>query len=216
MNQLKSKPQQAYELDHNIDRVEEQPSEWIEEWGTADVKLIGELAKNDSFDMIFDKPELIKSIDEIKMEGLLCDFEGIDYLYTEPRLPVMSKRMLYILRAVRDFPHQAIPVVIEDMEMARESLTERSGKINTNYVALQLLEQFNIFDREKSIYEPSFINPNNVGRIEKLVFKVPEKGLPPIFRIIDKPTRLYVSPEAKIALEEAKITGIRFVPIDFD
>ena len=215
MNQIRSKQQQAYKLSKNLDRTEDYAPEWINEWGIVDTKVIGEIPNRDSFNMVFYDPEPIDSVNEIRMEGLMLHFEGIDCLYTEPDIPVMSKRMLSVLRSVRDFPHQTIPVVIEDTEAAKGDWLRRSGKVSTDYVAVQLLEHLDIFDREKSIYEPNFLDPNNVGDVEKLVLKVPESGLPPIFRITDKPTYLYVSPEAKAALEEAEITGIRFVDINF-
>ena len=214
MNQVKSMVQQAYKLKQNLDRMDDYAPEWINEWGIVDTKVIGEIPNRDSFNMVFYDPEPIDSVNEIRMEGLMLHFEGIDYLYTEPDIPVMSKRMLSVLRSVTDFPHQTIPVVIEDTEAAKGDWLRRSGKVSTDYVAVQLLEHLDIFDREKSIYEPNFLDPNNVGDVEKLVLKVPELGLPPIFRITDKSTRLYVSPEAKTTLEEAGITGIRFVPID--
>lgn len=50
MNQTKTS-QQGYKLNQNLDRVEE-----IDEWeaqGSADVLVIGELAKQDSFNMVF-------------------------------------------------------------------------------------------------------------------------------------------------------------------
>ena len=214
MNQVQSKLQQAYKLNQDLDRMENYAPEWREEWGIVDAKVIGELSNQENLDRAFYKPEPINSIREIRMEGLMYHFEGIDYLYTRPDLPVMSKQMLSVLRSVRDFSHQVIPVSIEDTEVTSSSFPESSGKVSNDYVAVQLLEQLNIFDREKSIYEPNFINPDKVGRIEKLVLKVPEEGLPPIFRITDNRTYLYVSPEAKTALEEAEITGIRFVRID--
>ena len=214
MNQVEPIVQQAYKLKQNLDRMEDYAPEWIDEWGIVDAKVIDEFTNAHKLRRAFYKPKPIDSVNEIQMEGLMSDFEGIDYLYTEPDLPLMSKRMLSVLRSVRDFPHQAIPVSIRDTEAAKGDWLRRSGKVSTNYVAVQLLKQLDIFDREKSVYEPNFINPDNVGRIEKLVLKVPEKGLPPIFRITDNRTYLYVSPEAKVALEEAGITGIRFVPID--
>ena len=214
MNVAQSR-QQAYKLGKNLDRTEDYAPEWLEEWGAVDAKVVGELSQQDSFDMVFHDPEPINSFNEIQMEGLMYHFEGIDYLYTRPDLPVMSKQMLSVLRSVKDFPHQTIPVVIEDTEAAKGDWLRRSGKVSTDYVAVQLLEQLDIFDRGKSVYEPSFINPNDVGDIDKLVLKVPEEGLPPIFRIREDPIILYVSPEAKAALEEAEITGIRFVDINF-
>ena len=213
MNQVESRLQQAYKLSKNLDRIENYPLELIEEWGAIDAKVIDELAERD-FNVIFYRSQPINSFNEIRIEGLISDFEGIDYLHTEPRLPIISKRMLSVLENVRDFPHQVIPVVIEDIEMSSFGDLDRSGKVNTDYVAVQLLEQLDIFDRENSVYSLSSIIPNRVSHIEKLVLEVPESGLPPIFRIKDNRTYLYVSPEAKAALEEAGITGIRFVPID--
>ena len=215
MNQVELKVQQAYKLYEDLDRMEDYAPEWVEEWGVVDAKVIGDLTNQNSFDLVFYEPEPINSFDEIRMEGLMYHFEGIDYLYTEPDLPVMSQRMLSVLRSVRDFPHQVIPMTIEDVEVTSESFPESSGKVSTDYVAVQLLEQLDILDREKSDYDTYEDNPNKIEYINKLVLNVPESGLPPIFRITDKPTYLYVSPEAKAALEEAEITGIRFVDINF-
>ena len=215
MNQIEPKLQQAYELGKNLDRIEDYPPEWIEEWGTVDTKVIGEFTDTHQLRRAFYRPEPIDSLSEIRMKGLLCDFEGIDYLHTEPRLPVMSKRMLSVLRSIRDFPYQAIPVVIDDIEAAKGNWFERSGKVNTEYVAVQLLEQLDILDQEKSDYETDDDDPDEIEYINKLVLRVPEAGLPPIFRIREDPIILYVSPEAKTALEEAEITGIRFVDINF-
>ena len=214
MNQTESL-QQAYELNQNLDRIE-----GFDEWemlGSADVLIVGELAKRDGFERLFYKPEPIESIEEIRTEGAHIQIEGLDYIVTNPDIPVMSKRMLSALESVRDFPHQTIPVKIEDTVLIidEDGNFQPSGKVNTDYVAVQLLEQLDIFDREKSTYKPSVVNPDKVGFVNKLVLKVPPQGLPPIFRIKDNRTYLYVSPEAKIALEEAGITGIRFVDINF-
>ena len=215
MNQAELIVQQAYKINQDLDRTEDYAPEWREEWGIVDAKVIGELAERNNFNIVFYKPEPIDSFDEIQMEGLMYHFEGIDYLYTRPLLPVMSKRMLSVLRSVRDFPHQVIPVTIEDTEAAKGDWLRRSGKVSNDYVAVQLLEQLDILDREKSDYDTDDDNPNEIEYINKLVLEVPEEGLPPIFRIIENSTYLYVSPEAKAALEEAAITGIRFVPLDY-
>ena len=215
MNQTKTL-QQAYELDQNLDRVEDYAPEYKEQWGVVDAKPTGELAKKDSFNMVFYDPEPIDSFEEIEMYGFLSDFEGIDYLYTEPMLPVMSKRMLSVLESVGDFPHQTIPIAIEDTQSiaGADGKFQRSGKVSTDYVAVQLLEHLNVFDRERSDYETDDDDPDEIESINKLVLRIPEAGLPPIFRIREDPIILYVSPKAKTALEEAGITGIRFVRID--
>ena len=215
MNQVELKLQQAYELSLDLDRMEDYAPEWREEWGIVDAKVMDEFKDAHKLRRAFYKPEPINSVREIRMEGLMYHFEGIDYLYTEPKLPVMSKRMLSVLRSVRDFPHQAIPVTIEDVEVTFDSLPDSSGRVSTDYVAVQLTEQLDIFDRKKSDYDVYDDDPDEIEYINKLVLKVPESGLPPIFKIIEDPIVMYVSPEAKTALEEAGITGIRFVDINF-
>lgn len=217
MNQAKLKTQQAYKLKQDLDRVEEFAREW-EEQGAADTMVIGELADQENLDIVFTDPEPINSIDEIRMEGLLSDLENLDYILTRPRLPVMSERMLSVLESVKDFPHQIIPVVIRDTRTILGVAGQphrRSDQISTEFVALQLLEQLDILDREKSDYDTEDDNPDEIEYINKLVLDVPESGLPPIFRIVEDPIVLYVSPEAKTALEEAEITGIRFVEINY-
>ena len=215
MNQVEPIVQQAYELNQDLGRMEDYAPEWIDEWGIVDTKVMDEFTNAHRLRRAFYKPRLIDSVNEIQMEGLMYHFEGIDYLYTEPDLPVMSKRMLSILRLVKDFPHQVIPVTIEDTEVTSVSFPESSGRVSTDYVAVQLLDQLDIFDRENSVYSHSSVSPDGIGRIEKLVLQIPQSGLPPIFRIKDNRTYLYVSPEAKAALEEAEITGTRFVDINF-
>ena len=215
MNQVELKLQQAYELSLDLDRMEDYAPEWREEWGIVDAKVMDEFKDAHKLRRAFYKPEPINSVREIRMEGLMYHFEGIDYLYTEPKLPVMSKRMLSVLRSVRDFPHQVIPVTIEDVEVTFDSLPDSSGRVSTDYVAVQLTEQLDIFDRKKSDYDVYDDDPDEIEYINKLVLKVPESGLPPIFKIIEDPIVMYVSPEAKTALEEAGITGIRFVDINF-
>jgi hypothetical protein len=88
----------------------------------------------------------------------------------------------------------------------------RDGVRHDNeFVAVQLLEHQDIFDLENSVYRMHSIFPDAIDRIRKLVLKVPEEGLPPIFRLKVSPVQLYVSTEGRAALEAANIKGIRFV-----
>ena len=163
INPIKLSLQQAYKLSQDLDRTEE-----IDGWeaqGSADVLVIGELARRGNLCFIFTEPEPIESIEEIRTQGAHIQIEGLDYILTEPDVPVMSKRMLSVLESVKDFPHQTIPVRIEDTVLitGADGKSRPPGKVNTDYVAVQLLEHLDIFDREKSIYEPSFIDPEDIG-----------------------------------------------------
>ena len=206
-NQPQNKTQQAYKLDQNLDRFEE----FAEDEHKCDAEVIEPKRYGRSINQYFWYPEPIAEFERIEMEGTLFMFQGIDYLYTRPSLPVMSRRMLYVLNSIGTFPHQVISVSIKDNESSEYDIYKLSGKYNRHeYVAVQVLEESNFFDYEKSVYERSEQFPNTLDYIEKMVLKEPKSGFPPLFKIPEDSLNLYVSPQAKLALEEAGITGVRF------
>jgi hypothetical protein len=145
-----------------------------------------------------------------------------DYLYTDDSdlKPIISKRMLYVLRSVGEFPHKAISTRIYDYGFQGQGdnnfegvTTSPAGEFNEDYVALQLLEHVDGIDYELTEFRPS-VNPAILPpQITNLVLKEPIGGFPPIFRLAKKKTTyLFVSPAAKEALEEAGIKGLDFFP----
>ncbi len=210
-NRSESKTQQAYELDHDFfDRYED----YGEGEHEFDAEVIKPKRYGRSIDQYFWEPEPITEFNCIEIEGILELMQGIDYLFTKPKLPIMSRRMLYILNSVGEFPHQVIPVSIKDAEIPiyNHKTGQPSGKVNnTDYVAVHMLEESNFFDYEKSIYERSEQFPGTLDYIDLMVLKEPSAGFPPLFKIPEDSLELYISPQAKLALEEAEITGIRFV-----
>jgi hypothetical protein len=133
----------------------------------------------------------------------------VDYPYCNQRWPIMSKRMLDVLLSVKKFPHQAIAIDIEDHGLISGATGwERSGIHNHDFVIVQLLEQLDIFDKENSVCDPDSYY------VKKMVLKEPETGFPPLFRVSGRETRLYVSAEARTALEEAGIKEVRFQALE--
>jgi hypothetical protein len=137
--------------------------------------------------------------------------------------PILSKRMLYVLRSVGEFPHKAIPVHIYDESLYSDANRERikhflgredigSEYCNRDFVALQLLEHTDAIDRELTEYIPDPDNPDWPPDLKRLVLKEPSSGFPPMFRVQGERFPLYVSPSAKQALEEAGIRGLKFIP----
>jgi hypothetical protein len=122
--------------------------------------------------------------------------------------PVMSKKMAEVLLSVGDFPHQIIPVTFVD---------HLDEPIEDEYVILHLTELSDFFDLDKSIYtrEPLERDPSHtiICDIEKLVLKEPVNGFPPMFRVKWTSVDLFVSAEAKTALEAAGIKGLSFSTI---
>jgi hypothetical protein len=152
-----------------------------------------------------------------------------DYLYTDDSdlKPIISKRMLYVLRSVGEFPHKVISTRIYDygfQDQGRNNhkgcTTPLAGEFNEDYVSLQLLEHIDGISYDHSEFDlnpdPDNLLPDLVlpSDILKLVLKEPVGGFPPIFRLdrAGKNVLLFVSPAAKEALEEAGIKGLDFFP----
>jgi hypothetical protein len=152
----------------------------------------------------------------VEFQGYESSLNETDYPFCDVRWPIMSKRMLNVLLTVREFPHRTWDIPFVGFpDNTPDELLERgiSGGVrhDNEFVAVQLLEQLDIFDWENSVYRMHSIFPDEIDRIRKLVLKVPENGLPPIFRLKVDSVPLYVSPEGRAALETANIKGIRFI-----
>jgi hypothetical protein len=143
-----------------------------------------------------------------------------DFLNNDLLWPIMSRRMLYVLESVGNFPHKIVPIRIFDYSI-KNQLDEYllNGEIpsslyNEDYVAVQLLEHIDVIDSEHSVFEN--LEPNSIftPRITRLILRELKPGFPPIFRInrVGEDVYLYVSAAAKEALEEAGIRGLEFIP----
>jgi hypothetical protein len=121
--------------------------------------------------------------------------------------------MLNALLSVRDFPHQVIPIVMIDRAVGDSKEFDE----NHDFVAVQLLEHQDVFDWEKSVYKRNPERSDIIDRLDKLVLKIPQHGLPPLFRIAAIPlrTRLFISAEGRAALEQAGIKGLWFVDLEY-
>jgi hypothetical protein len=152
----------------------------------------------------------------VEFQGYESSLSDTDYPYNNVSWPIMSKQMLNVLLSVKEFSHRIWDVPFVGFpDNAPAGLLEKglSGGVrhDNEFVAVQLLEQLDIFDRENSVYKDSDILPGAVNSIRKIALHVPEDGLPPIFRLQVSPVQLYISPEGRDALEAANIKGVRFV-----
>jgi hypothetical protein len=145
-----------------------------------------------------------------------------DFLYTDDSglQPIISKRMLYVLRSVGEFPHKTISTRIYDYGFQNQGENDYegctippAGEFNEDYVALQLLDHVDGIDYEQTEFRPS-TNPALLPQyISNLVLKEPIGGFPPIFRLKSEggeEVYLFVSPTAKEAIEDADIKGLMF------
>jgi hypothetical protein len=200
---------QAYELRRNLVHLENTSRE-------RDAYLVefpGHLRHSTKFcrPVEFDYPT-----HNVEFQGYESILRHTDYPFCDVGWPIMSKRMLNILLTVKNFPHRIWDIPFVGFpDNTSDALLEKglSGGIrhDNEFVAVQLLEQLDIFDWENSVYEDGLVSPNTVSSIRELALKMPEEGLPPIFRLKVYPVHLYVSPEGRAALEAANIKGIRFM-----
>jgi hypothetical protein len=216
---------QAYELDHDISHLvgDLEYDAWLVEfpgweeidtgfWEPQIITLNGDegvLIREKSADGLwhatqFSLPERI----EFDCDGTRLQVS--DYPYIKQGWPIMSKRMLNVLLSVREFSYQAIPVVMKDI------FVPPKFEENHDFVVVQLLENQDIFDWEKSIYERDPDRPNRIKSIslEKLVLREPSQGFPPLFRLSNViRSQLFISAESRSALEAAGIRGVKFVEL---
>lgn len=137
-----------------------------------------------------------------------------DYPCNDVNWPLMSPRMIEVLRGVGDFPHRLIPVRFVE-QGARGDVrylpdgSLRPGVIDDRFAAVQLTEHMDVVDWTRSTFRPSRINPKS-GFFGKLVLLEPTGGLPALFRVPSSVSLLLVSARARRALEDAGIRGVVF------
>jgi hypothetical protein len=200
---------QAYELGHNNVHIADESRDFdaylVKRPNSQDYKI--EFRNVDDFEY---------PSHSIEFHGYESSLSITDYPYTDVHWPIMSKRMLDTLLAVGEFPYRTWDVSFVGFpDNAPAMMLEQglSGGVrhDNEFVAVQLLEHLDIFDWENSVYRMSSLFPEEVDQIRKLVLKIPEQGLPPIFRLKVDNILLYVSPEGCAALEAENIRGVRFV-----
>ncbi|SNS53973.1 hypothetical protein SAMN06265795_103271 [Noviherbaspirillum humi] len=152
----------------------------------------------------------------VEFEAIFDTLQKTDFPTNNVRWPIMSATMLATLTNVGSFPHKLIPVVMIDCRIGpyANRIAQISGAQNRDFTAVQLLEHSDLLDWENSIVDPSFIIPDQVMGIQKLVLRKPNKPLPPLFHLSAYPTALLVSSEARLALKEKQIKGLAFSPVE--
>ncbi|MCP3961973.1 MAG: hypothetical protein GY719_29375 [bacterium] len=124
-----------------------------------------------------------------------------DLPFTDRAWPIVSRRMLHAILSTGSFAHETVPV---------HFLPRRRGdpEVQDDYVVLRLLSQLDVFDRDRSEFKLSRINPKRTRSIRHLVLRCPQGGFPPCFRVPEDTAMLFLSGEAKAALEEIGVRGL--------
>ena len=147
--------------------------------------------------------------------NIIPDF---DYPLTDLYVPILSDKMILLLTEIGHFKAIFTNVIMIDDTYLDEIYDERGGlkpelETISNYKALTIFNREKCFDFENSVYKPSELNPNVPGYVKKLVLK-PSENLPPIFRIKELPSELFITEKAKLSLELNNIKGCVFEEIE--
>ena len=140
-----------------------------------------------------------------------------DYPCNDVNWPLMSPRMIEVLRGVGDFPHRLISARFVDQRARGNKRYLPDGSLrpevfDDRFAAVQLTEHIDVVDWERSTFKPSRIDPKS-GYFNQLTLVEPAGGLPPLFRVPSDVSMLLVSAKARRALERAGIVGIKFRPL---
>jgi hypothetical protein len=161
--------------------------------------------------------ELPKVPEPILFEANFKITRQSDFPCNDVSWPLMSPRMLEILRGVGGFPHRCIPIRLVDRTALGSARYRPDGSLRPEVVddrcaAVQITEHIDVVDWEHSTFKPSRINPKS-GYFDKLTLVEPAGGLPPLFRIPSDVSMLLVSADARRVLEAAGIRGIKFLSL---
>jgi hypothetical protein len=95
-----------------------------------------------------------------------------------------------------------------------DSGVPRPGVADDRFVAVQLLKHADLLDWEKSEYLPDNRRPGFAEMITRVALRESPAGVPPLFRLLAKPTVLFVSADSRQALEAADIRGLLYRPLE--
>jgi len=141
-----------------------------------------------------------------------------DFPIVNDYMPVMSNKMIDVLKKVDDYQCRIYPAIFIDDTYHEEKFTNGKLKpevpIVNNFALVQTLCEIKGFDYDQSIYEPMNEWEKFPTVVSKLVIKEPNNGFPAIFRLVEKPSAVFVSQKTKIALEAANIKGCVFEPVE--
>jgi hypothetical protein len=142
-----------------------------------------------------------------------------DYPITDLTFPIFSKNVLDLLNRIQKIEIASFPTIMIDDKFSDDYLDQNRDvhselNLDASFFAIQFLELSNVFDYTNSLFKPMRSNPELPGIIKKLVLKEPENGFPPLFKIEESLSSIFVSQEAKEALELHSIKGCIFEEIE--
>lgn len=166
--------------------------------------------------------------EHIEFVGKLEHVCWLDHVGTAPLgYLLLSRRMMRVLESISPFKYRPIPTVIYSEAIAhlvRDESTRRRTSCrvedprlrNDDFIILQLLEQIDCLDRERTMVDGVPFRDSNreflgFDGAQQLTLREPDGGFPPVFCV---PELLYYvfSEEAKQACDKAGLKGLWWRP----
>lgn len=144
-----------------------------------------------------------------------------DYPSNDLDWPLVSRAMLKALQVDNSPSITAFPVRMIDTEVrdddprglldlsAEEAVTcalSQRHLVRDDFLVLHVQPLVGVFDAEASQYKP-FSDGTGVWLVNRYVFKEPAEGFPPLFRLAEVPTQLFITREARERLRRAGVRG---------
>jgi hypothetical protein len=175
---------------------------------------------SDKASVIFLNKKYISKLPErIYFESNFNLIPKYDYPLTDLRIPIMSDKLIQLVKSIGKPPIIEVPVVMLDDTYLKPKF-DNNGELKADvnfvdsYKAIMLTERYDCFDKKKSDFEPSELNPSKPGYINKLVIKSSDQVLPPIFRINESPSTLLVTEILKDKIQDVGIRGCVFEEVE--
>jgi len=141
--------------------------------------------------------------DPVRFEATAARAAGVDFPSNDVRWPLMSRAMIEALRGVGDLPCRLLPV---------ELIDPRAPGARVELSAVQLTQHARVIDVHASEVEWDEDYPGMAFFISRLALRPPPGGLPPLFRLAERPAPLWVSPAGRDALLAAGVRGFALAP----
>lgn len=152
----------------------------------------------------------------------LANFDYIperDYVDNDVLIPIMSSKLLDLIRGLGAFHLSIIPVNLIDDTYFGERFDVNGSLLNEvpfngNFGAVQFKQYTEAFDYDKSDFITDELFPEDVSFVRKHVLRTPENGFPAIFKIKEDLRYIFVDHRFKSACEMSGLKGCNFQEVE--
>ncbi|MEL6637033.1 MAG: hypothetical protein AAFR05_09800 [Bacteroidota bacterium] len=140
---------------------------------------------------------------------------NFDFIANDLKIPILSKKFVEAAQISSNHDFDLVDLVLLD-DTYQGELFSAEGNPNEGVEKLEGFSTINfkvqraLCDVENSTFMKLRSQPDSPGLLRKVVLRYPEEGFPPIFRIKESISMLFVSQSLKERLEENTIKGCLF------